>query len=61
MKYVEIPPVRKAIGIALVAALAYVILEGTGLGAPARNFVGGVTSQAKNFFNRLFQKTPTGS
>lgn len=57
MKYVEIPPVRKAIGIALVAGLAYVILEGTGIGAPARQMVGAVTSQIKNFAMKLFGKT----
>ena len=38
MKFpVDVPPIRKALGIALVAAVAYVIVEGTGIGAPARH------------------------
>ncbi len=55
MKFpVDIPPARKAIGVALVAIVAVVIFEGTGVGAPARQFVGMATSQVKNFFSRLF-------
>ena len=52
---VDLPPARKALGVALVAIVAVVIVEGTGVGAPARQFVGAVTSQVKNFFSRLFQ------
>lgn len=58
---VEIPPIRKALGIALVAGIAYVILEGTGIGAPARQFVGVATSHVKNFFTRLLHGSPSGS
>lgn len=55
MKFpVDIPPVRKALGIAVVAAVAYVIVEGTGIGAPARQMVSAVTVQVKNLFSRLF-------
>lgn len=61
MKYVEIPPVRKALGIALIAAVAYVIVEGTGIAAPAKQMVDGVTSQVKNFFARLFSASASGS
>lgn len=61
MKFIEIPPVKKALGIALVAAVAYVLLEGVGIGAPARQLVGSATSQIKNFFTRLLQGKPSGS
>lgn len=54
MKFpIVVPPVRKALGVALVAVVAVVIVEGTGIGAPARQFVSAVTSQIKNFFSRL--------
>jgi hypothetical protein len=57
MKFpVDVPPVRKALGIALVAAVAYVIVEGTGIGAPARQMVSAATAQVKNLFSRLFAK-----
>ena len=62
MKFpIDVPPVRKALGIALVAAVAYVIVEGTGIGAPARDFVSATTSQIKNFFSNLFGPTGTKS
>jgi hypothetical protein len=61
MKFVEIPPIKKAVGIALVAGLAYVILEGTGIGAPARQAVGAATTQVKAFFMKLFGKTTVSS
>jgi hypothetical protein len=55
MKFpVDLPPARKAVGVALVAIVAVVIFEGTGVGAPARQFVGMATAQVKNFFSRLF-------
>lgn len=51
MKFpVDVPPIRKALGIALVAAVAYVIVEGTGIGAPARQFVGAAMLQVKVCF-----------
>ena len=53
---VDLPPARKALGIALVAIVAVVIVEGVGFGAPARQFVSAATVQVKNFFSRLFSK-----
>jgi hypothetical protein len=50
---IDFPPAKKALGIAVVAVLAYVIVEGTGIGAAPKQMVGAVTSQVKNFFARL--------
>lgn len=50
---IDIPPVKKALGIAVVAVVAVAIFEGTGIGAPAREFVGAVTSQIKSIFGKL--------
>ena len=36
--HVDLPPARKALGVALGAIVAVVIVEGTGVGAPARQF-----------------------
>jgi hypothetical protein len=56
MKYLpDLPPARKALGIALVAVVAVVIVEGTGVGAPARQVVAAVTAQIKNLFSRLLK------
>ena len=51
---IDIPPVKKALGIAAVALVAYVIFEGVGMGAPVRTAVSGATTQIRNFFSRLF-------
>jgi hypothetical protein len=50
---IEFPPARKALGIAFVAVVAYVIVEGTGIGAAPKQLVGAVTSQIKNLFSRI--------
>ena len=50
---IDIPPVKKALGIAVVAVVAVAIFEGVGVGAPAREFVGAVTSQIKSIFGKL--------
>jgi hypothetical protein len=50
---IDFPPAKKALGIALVAVVAYVIVEGTGIGAAPKQLVGAFTSQVKNFFARL--------
>ena len=50
---IDFPPARKALGIAFVAVVAYVVVEGTGIGAAPKQFVGAVTSQFKNFFAKL--------
>lgn len=52
----DIPPARKALGIALVAVVAYVIVEGTGIGAAPKQFVSMVTAKVKAFFVGLFAK-----
>jgi hypothetical protein len=51
-----IPPARKALGIALVAVVAYVIVEGTGISAAPKQFVSMATAKAKAFFSGLFAK-----
>lgn len=48
---------RKTVGIAVVAIVAVVIVEGTGIGGPAVAFVSMTTSKVKNFFSGLFSKT----
>jgi hypothetical protein len=54
MKFpIDFPPVKKALGVAVVAVVAVAIVEGTGVGAPVRQFIGAVTSQIKNFFSKL--------
>jgi hypothetical protein len=50
---IDIPPAKKALGIAVVAVVAVAIFEGVGVGAHARDFVGAVTSQIKTFFGKL--------
>ena len=50
---IDFPPVKKALGIAVVAVAAYLIVEGTGVGAAPKQFIGAVTSQIKNFFAKL--------
>ena len=47
---------RKTVGIAVVAVVAYVIVEGTGIGAPAKQFVSMATAKVKGFFTGLFNK-----
>ncbi len=55
MKFpISFPPAKKALGIALVAVAAYVIVEGSGIGTAPKQFVGAVTSQVKSLFSRLF-------
>jgi len=50
---IELPPAKKALGIALVAVIAYVIVEGTGIGSAPKELVGAATNQVKSFFARL--------
>ena len=53
MKFpIQVPPARAALGIALVAVVAVVVVDGTGLGASARNFVAGLTAKAKRLFSK---------
>jgi len=54
MKFpIDFPPARKALGIAFVAVVAYVVVEGTGIGAAPKQLVSALTAQAKKFFSRL--------
>jgi hypothetical protein len=54
MKFpIDFPPARKALGIAFVAVVAYVIVEGTGIGAAPKQLVGAITAQIKNLFAKL--------
>jgi hypothetical protein len=50
---IDFPPARKALGIAFVAVVAYVVVEGTGIGAAPKQLVSALTAQVKNFFSRL--------
>jgi hypothetical protein len=50
---IDFPPAKKALGIALIAVLAYLIVEGTGIGAGPKQLVGAVTSHIKNIFAGL--------
>lgn len=54
MKFpIDFPPAKKALGIAVVAVVAYLIVEGTGVGVAPKQFVGAVTSHIKTFFSKL--------
>ena len=50
---IDFPPARKALGIAFVAVVAYVIVEGTGIGAAPKQLVGALTAQIKTLFSKL--------
>ncbi len=47
---------RKTVGIAVVAIVAVVIVEGTGLSVPATQFVSMVTAKVKGLFSGLTGK-----
>ncbi len=47
---------RKTVGIAVVAIVAVVIVEGTGIGGPAVQFVSAATNKVKGFVSGLFKK-----
>jgi hypothetical protein len=52
---IELPPsTRKVLGVALVAVVAYVIVEGTGIGAAPKLFVATMTTRVKTFFQKSF-------
>lgn len=52
---IELPPsTRKVLGVALVAVIAYVIVEGTGVAAAPKQFVAALTTRAKTFFQKSF-------
>jgi hypothetical protein len=54
MKFpIDFPPARKALGIAFVAVVAYVVVEGTGIGAAPKQLVSAVTAQIKTLFAKL--------
>jgi hypothetical protein len=54
MKFpIDFPPARKALGIAFVAVVAYVIVEGTGIGAAPKQLVSALTAQVKTLFGNL--------
>lgn len=57
MKYVDIPPVGKAIGIAVVAILAVIVAEGLGIIGPPAQLIAGVKNQGTNFFAGLFKSS----
>lgn len=59
MKFVDIPPVGKAVGIAVVAVLAVIVAEGLGIIGPPAQFISGVKAQGANLFTRLFK--PSGN
>jgi hypothetical protein len=50
---IDFPLARKALGIAFIAVVAYVVVEGTGIGAAPKQLVSALTAQVKNFFSRL--------
>jgi hypothetical protein len=50
---IDFPPARKALGIAFVAVVAYVIVEGTGIGAAPKELVSAATAHIKSLFSRL--------
>jgi hypothetical protein len=54
MKFpIDFPPAKKALGIAVIAVAAYLIVEGTGVGTAPKQFIDAVTSQIKTFFSKL--------
>ena len=50
---IDFPTARKTLGIAFVAVVAYVVVEGTGIGAAPKQLVSALTAQVKNFFSSL--------
>jgi hypothetical protein len=50
---ITFPPAKKALGIAFVAVVAYVIVEGTGIGAAPKQLVSALTAQVKNLLSKL--------
>ncbi len=48
---------RKTVGIAVIAIVAVVIVEGTGIAGPAVQFVSAATNKVKGFFSGLFSKS----
>jgi hypothetical protein len=58
VKFVDVPPAGKALGIAVVAVLAVIVAQGLGLIGPPAAFVGSVKSQAQNFITRIFKSAP---
>jgi hypothetical protein len=55
----DIPPVGKALSVALVAVLAVIVANGLGLIGPPSNVIAGIRTQTHNFFASLFSKTGT--
>ncbi len=47
---------KKNLGMLAVAIVAFVIVEGTGLTVPAKQFVGMLTTKVKGFVSGLFSK-----
>lgn len=57
MRYLpDIPPAKKAAGIAVIAILAVILAEGLGITGHPVAFVQAATAKAKGFFSGLFQK-----
>ena len=50
---IDIPPVKKALGVAAVAIVAVVLFDGLGGGEPVRQFITAGVSQIKAFFSGL--------
>jgi len=47
---------KKNLGMLAVAVAAFVVIEGTGLTVPAKQFVGMLTTKVKGFLSGLFNK-----
>ncbi len=50
-----LPPKNKALGIAIVASLVFVVIAGTGILNPAVKFVGAITQMGVNKVKGLFK------
>lgn len=58
---VEMPPVRKTLGIVLLVGAVIVVLEFAGVGPMVREAGTVVAMQVKNIFTRLFSKPASGT
>ncbi len=47
---------KKNLGMLAVAVVAFVVIEGTGVTVPVKQFVGMLTMKAKGFLSGLFHK-----
>jgi hypothetical protein len=58
---IDMPPIRKALAFALIAAGVIVVLEFVGVGPMVRESGSAVSAQVKSLFTRLFSRPASGT